>query len=144
MPSISFTEITERQQVSVDDINSLLRQLSPTCPPIDERQLEEIIDNPASHLFVLHEARRVIGMLTIAIYQTPTGRKAWIEDVVVDENYRGQKYGRLMMERALRYVADLGDTTLMLTSRPQRVAANRLYQDCGFERKETNVYRIKM
>lgn len=144
MSEPTFIEVTASRQVSVEDINRLLHQLSPNSSPIGERELEEIIHSADSHLFILREEAKVIGMATIAIYRTPTGRKAWLEDVVVDEDFRGHQYGRLIVEKALRYVEDMGDTTLMLTSRPQRVAANRLYQECGFERKETNVYRMKL
>ena len=31
----------------------------------------------------------------------------------------------------------------MLTSRPSRVVANQLYQSLGFEKRETNVYKMK-
>ena len=66
------------------------------------------------------------------------------EDVVVDADCRGRKYGKLMIEKAIDFVRQTGNTTLMLTSRPSRVAANALYQSAGFERKETNVYKMKV
>jgi len=38
----------------------------------------------------------------------------------------------------------LGVEKLKFTSKPQRIAANALYQKMGFERKETNVYEMKL
>jgi ribosomal protein S18 acetylase RimI-like enzyme len=64
----------------------------------------------------------------------------WIEDVVVDEAARGKSVGRRLVEHAMAYAASLGGGSLMLTSRPSRIAANRLYRSCGFSTKETNVY----
>lgn len=140
---IQFSEITECGQVSVTEINRLLCQLSPHATPISEKQMKEIISAPNSHMFVLLEREKVIGMVTIGTYQTPTGRKAWIEDVVVDEIYRGHGYGRLLIERAIHFINQSRETTLMLTSRPEREAANKLYQSIGFTRKQTNVYKME-
>lgn len=139
-----FTEVKELCQTSISDINSLLCQLSASCPAMTEEALGELITAPQSHLFVLREGERTVGMLTLAFYPTPTGRKAWIEDVAVDADCRGRKYGKLMIEKAIDFVRQTGNTTLMLTSRPSRVAANALYQSAGFERKETNVYKMNV
>ena len=81
-------------------------------------------------------------MVTLCIYQSPTGRKAWIEDVVVDQNYRGKGYGKVMIEKVIEQCINRGNVTQMLTSRPSRVAANQLYKSLGFETRETNVYKM--
>ena len=81
-------------------------------------------------------------MLTLGEYLAPTGRKMWIEDVVVDVAARGNSFGRAMVEYAVGYARGLGDGALMLTSRPSRIAANALYRSSGFEQKETNVYKM--
>ena len=82
--------------------------------------------------------------MTLAMFDIPTGRRAWIEDVVVDEDARGQGVGRLLNERALEIAKDAGAKTVDLTSRPSREAANRLYKRIGFEQRDTNVYRYKV
>ena len=81
-------------------------------------------------------------MLTLGKYYSPTGCKAWIEDVVVDNAYRGQGLGRMLVEEAIEQARGWGAETLMLTSNPKRIAANALYRSLGFEPKETNVYRM--
>ena len=84
---------------------------------------------------------RIVAMCTLATYLAPTGRKAWIEDVVVDSQMRGQKLGRLLIDRVVDEARRLAPCSLMLTSRPARVAANALYKSAGFEQRETNVYK---
>ena len=137
-----FTEVKELCQTSISDINRLLCQLSASCPAMTEDALSELITAPQSHLFVLREGEKTVGMLTLAFYPAPTGRKAWIEDVVVDRNYRGKGYGKLMIEKVIEQCRKRGEVTLMLTSRPSRVVANQLYQSLGFEKRETNVYKM--
>jgi ribosomal protein S18 acetylase RimI-like enzyme len=85
-----------------------------------------------------------VGSLTLAVFRIPTGLRAWIEDVVVDESARGQGVGEALNRAALDRAAALGAVTVDLTSRPSRAAANRLYQRLGFEPRETNVYRYDL
>lgn len=127
----------------LDNINSLLSQLSTSSHTLTEAELNSLIASPQSHLYALEYDEKIIGMVTLCIYQCPTGRKAWIEDVVVDQNHRGKGYGKLMVRKAMEECQNRGNVTLMLTSRPSRIVANQLYQSLGFEKRETNVYKMK-
>jgi ribosomal protein S18 acetylase RimI-like enzyme len=83
----------------------------------------------------------IVGSLTLVIFHIPTGIRAWIEDVVVDVDARGKGVGEALNKFALAEAKRQGATTVDLTSRPSREAANRLYQRLGFKARETNVYR---
>ena len=100
---------------------------------------------PKRHPSVLLLAdQELAGMLTVGIYHSPTGGKAWIEDVVMDEKYRGQGFSKQLVTHAVRFVKEQGIPLIMLTSNPTRIAANKLYQKLGFEQKQTNVYRMNL
>ena len=86
----------------------------------------------------------IVGALTLVLFRIPTGVRAWIEDVVVDSEARGLGVGRALNEAALDRARDAGATTVDLTSRPSREAANRLYQRIGFVQRSTNVYRFDL
>ena len=121
----------------------LVPQLSRSSPPPDREQLEEIIASPASFLLVARDdAGRISGSLTLVLFRIPTGLRAWIEDVVVDSEARGQGVGEALSLFAIDVAAERGARSVDLTSRPSREAANRLYQRLGFEPRETNVYRF--
>ena len=138
-----FIEIEDLKPGYLDNINSLLSQLSTSSHTLTEAELNCLIASPQSHLYALEYDEKIIGMVTLCIYQCPTGRKAWIEDVVVDQNHRGKGYGKLMVRKAMEECQNRGNVTLMLTSRPSRIVANQLYQSLGFEKRETNVYKMK-
>ena len=104
----------------------------------------KLIASPCSRLFLLLSDGKVAGMLTVGMYLSPTGSKAWIEDVVVDEACRGCGFGRVLVAHAIDYCKAEGIDTVYLTSNPRRVAANALYQSIGFGRKETNMYRLEL
>ncbi len=110
---------------------------------LSEAYFQELLDSESSYLFLLLDEQDIAGMLTVGIYKSPTGSKAWIEDVVVDANYQGQGLGRMIVQHAIDFVKTEGVESLMLTSNPTRVAANKLYQSIGFEQKVTNVYRME-
>ena len=141
---IKIFEATTAENVYVDAINRLLVQLSSSPVLFTHEKLEDIVASSSSHLFFAERAGEIVGMLTIGEYLAPTGRKVWIEDVVVDEAMRGRSLGRMLVEHAITYSKTTGGGTLMLTSRPSRIAANKLYRSCGFEPKETNMYRMSL
>jgi len=82
-------------------------------------------------------------MMTLVVFRIPTGVRAWIEDVVVDEAARGRGVGEALNRVAIQRAHDAGARTVDLTSRPSREAANRLYSRLGFEQRDTNVYRLE-
>lgn len=125
-------------------IQQLMDQLTPSPIILSEELLRKVISDPSSHLYLLEYEAQVVGMLTLGIYHSPTGTKAWIEDVVVDHSARGHGFGKRLVEEAIEQARQAGVKQLMLTSNPLRVAANRLYQTMGFKSKETNCYLLKL
>jgi ribosomal protein S18 acetylase RimI-like enzyme len=125
-------------------INTLLPQLSGSSIEITEKELKEIISSDKTMLFLAEEEGTLFGILTLIFYRIPTGVKAIIEDVVVSEQARGKGVGTLLMEEAIKIAKTKGAKAVDLTSRPSREAANKLYQKLGFEKRETNVYRLKV
>ena len=121
---------------------SLLPQLAPGADLPTKAYLKSILASENIHFFTgALDDKRIVAMLTIGTYNTPSGRKVWIEDVVVDESQRGKGFGEEIMLFAICYSKSLGAGSISLTSRPSRTAANKLYQKLGFKQYETNVYK---
>ena len=121
----------------------LIPQLSSSSPPPSREQLVELVENDDTVLFLAVVNGRIMGSLTLAFYRIPTGLKAWIEDVVVDDAARGRGLGAALNDAALNEARVRGAKDVSLTSRPAKEAANRLYKRIGFESRETNIYRYK-
>jgi len=140
---IHTTEVVEVDDELVAAFVRLTPQLSSSSPPPGADQLAAIVASPATVLFVARniDSGEIVGSLTLALFRIPTGMRAWIEDVVVDESARGQGVGAALNEAALDRAHNEGARTVDLTSRPSREVANRLYKRLGFEQRETNVYR---
>lgn len=141
---INIYEATEATPELANAIAALLPQLSTTPHPFGLDDLKAIASSKDSHLFILAVNGQTAGMITLAFYTTPTGRKAWAEDLVVDSSWRGHSFGKLLINHVIQFAEGNGPCQLMLTSRPSRIAANALYRSIGFEAKETNVYKMSL
>lgn len=141
-----FIEIvSEISDELVDAMTRLIPQLSSSSPPPDREALHDIVTAPATDLFVAtDDDGRIMGTATLVTFLIPTGRRAWIEDVVVDEAAGGQGVGGAITQAMLDRAEELGCTTVDLTSRPSREVANRMYRKAGFVQRETNVYRYDL
>ena len=129
----------------VDAVQRLVPQLSRSNPPPTTGELGELVASPATDLFIaLDDAGTIVGMATLVTFRIPTGRRAWIEDVVVDEAVRGQGVGDALTRAMVDRSREFGAVTVDLTSRPSRRAANRLYQRAGFVQRDSNVYRFDL
>lgn len=95
-------------------------------------------------LQIRNRNEEIAGMATLSLCPLPSGTKAWIEDVVVDEPFRGKGLGRQLIEHLVDEARRLQADSVNLTSRPERLAANRLYRSLGFVQRETNVYKLAL
>jgi GNAT superfamily N-acetyltransferase len=142
MANYSINILTRASDDDVQKINHLLGLLTTHAQPVDVERLKEICQH--SMLLVAREENSIIGMWSLCHSVTPTGSKWLIEDVVVDESARGKGIGRRLISEAIDCIKANGGGQIELTSRPARIAANKLYQSIGFEKKETNVYVMKI
>jgi ribosomal protein S18 acetylase RimI-like enzyme len=142
-------EIRVSAASEVDDeliaaFNRLIPQLSQSAAVPTPDAIREIVEAPASTVLIARDGQergRIVGLLTLVVFRSPTGVRAWIEDVVVDDAVRGRGVGEALSLEAIQRAVGAGARTVELTSRPSREAANRLYQRLGFVRRDSNVYR---
>ncbi len=144
---MTIEKVTEVTDELVAAFERLIPQLSSSNPPPTRVEINEMVASPAIVLLIARDPSRsneIVGALTLALFRIPTGLRAWIEDVIVDTSCRGQGIGEALCMAAIEHARDAGATTVDLTSRPSREAANRLYQRIGFEQRVTNVYRYNL
>jgi ribosomal protein S18 acetylase RimI-like enzyme len=142
--AVVVTEATEASAELVDAFARLIPQLSSSNPPPTAEEVADMVAAPSSVVLVARDGASgvILGSLTLALFRIPTGVRAWIEDVVVDESARGRGVGESLTRHALDRARAAGARTVDLTSRPSRAAANRLYQRVGFTERSTNIYRF--
>lgn len=142
-PSVQVEEVRSSSSEVLAALQRLVPQLSSSAKPLEEGDLEALVRAESSRLLVAALDGEILGTLTLVLYRIPTGVRAVVEDVVVDEAARGQGVASALTREALRIAAEEGARHVDLTSRPEREAANRLYVSLGFRQRQTNVYRYE-
>ena len=142
---MELCELHSLSALQEKDVFDLMAELDSEIE-VSSDMLNRAVELPSSHFFAITSPdNRIIGCATLCVFESPTGRKASVEDVVVSSQYRGQGLGRLLMEHVIEYAkTELKDVEIHLTSRPHRVAANELYRRLGFQQKQTNMYVMKV
>jgi len=128
----------------VEAFDRLLPQLSSSAKQLDAAALSEVASAQACTVLLARASGRIVGTTTLVIFPIPTGVRAWIEDVVVDEAARGRRVGEALTREALRIAGEAGARTVDLTTRPSREAAGRLYERLGFARRDSRLYRYTL
>ncbi|MGK5628901.1 GNAT family N-acetyltransferase [Streptomyces sp. URMC 123] len=134
--------IREASEELVEAFGRLLPQLSSTAKPLDFEATDRMVSCNANTVLVARTSEAIVGTLTLVLLPLPSGLRGRVEDVVVDTAARGQGVAALLTQEALRLAREAGARTVDLTSRPDRAAANRLYERLGFQARESMVYRF--
>lgn len=143
--SIKIHRIQDFNENNFIVIQKLLLQLSTDLQLPTKEDFKKMLKSENTHLFIAElENSEIVGMISIGTYDIPSGKRIWIEDVVVDSSHRGKRYGEQLTLFAVNFCKSWGGTDIRLTSRPERVAANELYQKLGFAKYETNVYKYNL
>lgn len=142
---ISVEAVSEVTPELLADLERLLPQLLKQPPAFDPQLVEKVVSNPDVHLFVAKRGDgRIVGTGQLCTYPRIYGPMAWVEGVVVDDAERGKGIAGTLVNAIIARARELGLPELNLTSGPHREAANHLYQKLGFERYDTNYYRMKL
>ena len=122
-------------------LDALMHELSATsfC---NEELLNNALNDANVHVYLIRGEGHIVATGTLCIKHTLEFTIADIESVVVSSKCRGRGYGKELMTAIVEAAKKLNVHHIQLTSNPARVAANRLYQELGFERYETNCYRL--
>lgn len=135
-----ITEVTEQR---LKALTKLLTELGVQEPKVQIGQVERMLHAPNTRLFVAQEGEEIVGMTTVAWYDTLIARRGWVEDVAVKAERRGRGLGRRLVKTAIAWAKEEGIETLSLSSSPHRTAARRLYQEEGFAPVPTDLFRLK-
>jgi phosphinothricin acetyltransferase len=125
------------------DINRLLPQLSSSPVSCTDEWLNYMFDYN-TRLFVAIDNGKIVGTVLLAPMVILVGQKDWIEDVVVDENYRRQGIASRLMDMTEQASREQFAKSVNLTSNPDRGGARQMYGDRGYKLRDTGVFRLTL
>ena len=134
-------ELSSYSPQDLVELDALLHELSATsfCK---EELLNNALNDANVHVYVIRDEGHIVATGTLCIKHTLEFSIADIESVVVSSKCRGRGYGKELMTAMIEAAKSFKVHHIQLTSRPARIAANGLYQELGFERYETNCYKM--
>ena len=123
------------------DLDALMHELSATsfC---NEELLNNALNDANVHVYVIRDEEHIVATGTLCIKHRLEFTIADIESVVVSSKCRGRGYGKKLMTAMIESAKKMNVHHIQLTSNPARVVANGLYKELGFERYETNCYKM--
>ena len=140
---MNIDRITEIDEETLKAFQYFIPELTNEKDRVPTKEdLEKVVSSPNNYLLIAKDDNKIIGTLTIAFYWVPSGVKTWIEDVIVSDEARGKGVATALMWHALGLAREKGAEKIDLSSRPWRKAANSLYLKMGFEKRDTNMYRL--
>ncbi|MCG7893570.1 MAG: GNAT family N-acetyltransferase [Candidatus Thiodiazotropha taylori] len=145
----SYT-ISSMQRSDIDKMVDLLRQLFSieadfnVDPDKQRRGLELLQESEAAEIFVVRSARQeVVAMATLQLVVSTAegGLVAWMEDVVVDADHRGQGVGEFLLSHINRWVESRGIKRVQLVADRDNRSAIEFYKTQGWQEINLNVLR---
>ena len=125
-------------------VQGLMPQLRPGAEAPAREALAVVIADRAITLLAACDGEAIVGLAVVAVYSRLSGVSAHLDDVVVDAAARRRGAGGALVQAAIEVARQRGAYSMELTSSPWREAANRLYARLGFQRRDTNVYWLKL
>ena len=125
------------------EVETLFKQLSPNKQQLP---LGKLLNDPANPLVFasFQEEGKIVGIASMCIYSVISGKKGWIEDVVVDTSQRGKGIGKQLIEFLIEEGKRQELTEIYLFTEDEKKAAIALYQKLGFQRKQSQLYNLKI
>ena len=124
-----------------NQVSDLFKQLGGNKKQIP---LNEIFDGKNQiSLAYCSENKEIIGIALMCTYTVLSGKKGWIEDVVVNSEHRGKGIGRKMINKLLEVGKEKNLSEILLFTEDHRKPAINLYSDLGFKVKESRIYTRK-
>lgn len=97
-------------------------------------------DNAPTYVAVTDE--RVIGMVTLCVFSTLTGPKAYLDHLVVAPDCRRRGIGRVLVGHVVERAMAAGASRIDLTASHEKQDGRALYESLGFQRRDTGSFRL--
>ncbi len=115
--------------------------------PSAEKFLTERIENKDSEIFVAENEGKLIGFVQLyPLFSSTRMKRYWLlNDLYVNENYRGKGFSKELIEESKELAKSTNAAGILLETGKSNHIGNQLYPSCGFEiYDEVNFYEWKI
>lgn len=111
--------------------------------PAAESFLKQRIENKDSEIFVAESEGKLTGFVQLyPLFSSTRMKRYWLlNDLYVNENYRGKGFSKKLIEEAKQLAISTDASGVLLETGKSNDIGNQLYPSCGFEiYDEVNFY----
>ncbi|MCI3936923.1 GNAT family N-acetyltransferase [Chryseobacterium aahli] len=111
--------------------------------PAAESFLKERIEKADSEIFVAENDDKLIGFVQLyPLFSSTRMKRYWLlNDLFVNENYRGKGFSKELIEESKELAKSTNAAGILLETGKSNDVGNKLYPSCGFEiYDEVNFY----
>ena len=145
---VKIERLKNPTQDDVKDINILLPQQARLPRFLNLKELKRVTGQDFFHLYVarakIGNRSSIVGMGSVIFYWVPTGLISFIEELTVDEHFRGLKIGLRLVQKLVDDAKKKKAKHITTYTNFDRLAANGVYQRLNFFKKEANLYRMNI
>jgi ribosomal protein S18 acetylase RimI-like enzyme len=134
MDEIRRIAIRAWQGRDLEQVQALLRLLSD----------DAVVTSEDAPTYVAEIDGRVVGMVTLCVFSTLTGPKAYLDHLVVAPGWRRRGIGRALAQHAITQAAAAGASRIDLTAGERKAAGQALYRSLGFQGRDTGSFRLQL
>lgn len=112
-----------------------------------EKFLTERIENNDSEIFVAENEGKLVGFVQLyPLFSSTRMKRYWLlNDLYVNENYRGKGFSKQLIEASQELAKSTDAAGILLETGKSNDIGNKLYPRCGFEiYDEVNFYEWKI
>jgi ribosomal protein S18 acetylase RimI-like enzyme len=107
---------------------------------VDPEDYTTFIDNPQKVIFFADVDGKPAGQIKLIPWWN---KFAYVEELTVNTEFRGQGVGRALMNRAIQWAREQGFPGLTLETQDNNVPACKFYEKCGFILGGFDLYAYK-
>jgi ribosomal protein S18 acetylase RimI-like enzyme len=105
---------------------------------------DAVVSSEDAPAYVAESDGRLVGMVTLCVFKTLTGPKAYLDHLVVAPERRRRGIGKALVQHAIEQAAAAGASRIDLTANDEKAAGRALYRSLGFQRRDTGSFRLDL
>ncbi len=141
---VTIQKLTTAEAGDLECINNLVLQLnSRYARALTMGELRDLTKK--NTIFIARtESGMIVGVVLLSVSYVLTGSRAFLENLVVDTEFRQKGIAKKLVQSVIDEAKRLGVNTLKLSTGSDNVAGNTLYMQFGFELWTVNTYVLQI